>query len=157
MQKSTQKWQFIFFAAAVLVAATLYIMFIKNTNEAVVQKIQPAPEFGVNNYNIIKTDTFVALIQGAYGNFATHKIEGNTLEVTIKNANELTKDFFNGNDALLQYKMGDYGFAIKYNPEEPSVVATFKINEQRGVPVPNDVLIKLMDKTNKTENVDYTK
>lgn len=157
MRTSAQKWQITVLAIAIIIAGALYVLFTKNSKEAVVQKVQPAPAFGPNNYNTMKLDTFVALVHSAYGDFAQHKTENGMLEISIRNANELTKDFFNGNDALLQFKLGDHGFAIRYNPEEPSVTASFKISEQKGVNVPNDVLIKLMDKTNKINNVDYTK
>lgn len=154
MQNSTRKWQLIFTALAVVVAGAMYLVFAGSRNAAVEQTVEPPAPFGSNNYNVMKTDTFVALVNRAYGSFTTQKTENGVLELTIKNANELTKDFFNGNDALLKFKLSDHGFELAYNPEDQSLKARFKINEQNGVAVPNDVLIKLMDKTSKTNHVD---
>ena len=157
MQHSARRLQITFFIIAMAISIVVYFLFTKNSKEPAAIEAKAAPEFGINNYSIMKTDTFVALVQSAYSGFASNKVEDKRLEINIKNANEITKDFFNGNDALLKFKLSDYGFEIKYNPEEPSVVALFKITEGNGVHVPNDVLIKLMDKTNKINNVDYTK
>ncbi len=153
MQNSTRKWQLIFTALAIVIAGAMYLVFAGSRNAAVEQTVEPPAPFGSNNYNVMKTDTFVALVNRAYGSFITQKTENGILALDI-NANELTKDFFNGNDALLKFKLGDHGFELTYNPEAHSLKARFKINEQNGVTVPNDVLIKLMDKTAKTNHVD---
>lgn len=100
----------------------------------------------------MKTDTFVMLLHQAYGTLVTDKKENNKLEIEIK-ANELTKDFFNGNDAILKFGLNDFGFDIKYNPQDKSLKAAFNIQNGNGVNVPNDVLIKLMDKTTGVSHV----
>jgi hypothetical protein len=138
---------------AVLIAVVMYFLFTISRNAPTAQAVAPPAPFGASNYNVMKTDTFIALVHNAYGDLVTYKIEGKKLEMDMK-ANELTKDFFNGNDALLKFGLSDFGFDIKYNPEEKLMKAQFKIIEQNGVHVPNDVLIKLMDKTTKTNNVD---
>lgn len=153
MQTNTRRWQLIFFSVAVLIAAAMYFLFTISRNAATEQVVAPPAPFGASNVNLMKTDTFVTLVHNAYGNLVTYKIEDGKLLMEMK-ANELTKDFFNGNDALLKFGLSDFGFDIKYNPEEKSMKAQFKITEQHGVYVPNDVLIKLMDKTTKTNNVD---
>ena len=153
MQNSTRKWQLIFMAVAIVIAGAMYFIFACSRNAAVEQTVEPPAPFGSNNYNVMKTDTFTALVSRAYGSFTQPKTENGILELDIKNANELTKDFFNGNDALLKFKLSDFGFEFKYNPEDQSLKALFKINEQNGVNVPNDVLIKLMDKTASSNNV----
>lgn len=154
MQNSPRKWQLIFTALAILIAGAMYMIFAGSRNAAVEQTVVPPAPFGSNNYNVMKTDTFVALVNQAYGSFVTEKREHGILELNINNANELTKDFFNGNDALLKFKLGDHGFEFNYNPEEQSLKARFNIKERNGVNVPNDVLIKLMDKTSKINHVD---
>ncbi len=154
MQNSSKKWQLIFTALAVALVGVMYLAFGGSRNAAEEQTIAPPAPFGSNNYNVMKTDTFVALVNQAYGNLVTQKTENGILEFQIKNGNALTKDFFNGNDALLRFKLSDHGFELNYNPEEQSLVARFKINERNGINVPNDVLIKLMDKTTKISHVD---
>lgn len=154
MQNSTRKWQLIFAALAIVIAGAMCLVFAHSRNAAEEQPVAPPAPFGSNNYNVMKTDTFVALVNQAYGSFVTQKTENGILEFQLRNANELTKDFFNGNDALLKFKLGDHGFELNYNPEDQSLVARFKINERNGVNVPNDVLIKLMDKTTKVNHVD---
>jgi hypothetical protein len=153
MQNNTRRWQVIFFSVAVLIAAAMYFLFTISRNAVTAQVVAPPAPFGASNFNLMKTDTFLALVHNAYGDLVSYKIEEGKLNMEMK-ANELTKDFFNGNDALLKFGLRDFGFDIKYNPEEKSMKATFKVTEQNGVHVPNDVLIKLMDKTTKTNNVD---
>lgn len=153
MQQNTRKWQLIFFAIAVGIAGATYFLLTISRNAATEQAVAPPAPFGAANYNQMKTDTFVALVHQAYGDLVTYKIEDRKLVMDMK-ANELTKDFFNGNDALLKFGLNDFGFDIKYNSETKSMQAQFKISEQNGVNVPNDVLIKLMDKTTKTTHVD---
>ena len=153
MQNSPKKWQLIFTALAVFIAGATFIILAGSRNTAVEQTVEPPAPFGSNNYNVMKTDTFLALVNQAYGNFVTQKRENEILELELHNANELTKDFFNGNDALLQFKLRDHGFEFNYNSEEQWLKARFKINKQNGVNIPNDVLIKLMDKTIKVTHV----
>lgn len=154
MQKSARTWPMIFTGIALVIAVVTYLIFAGTRNAATEQVVAPPAPFGSNNYNIMKTDTFVALVSKAYGNLAEYNTADGILEINMKNANELTKDFFNGNDALLPFKLGDHGFEFHYNPEDRSLKALFKIDQQNGVHVPNDVLIKLMDKTTTTQHVD---
>jgi hypothetical protein len=154
MQNSSRKWQLVFTALAVVIAGVMCLVFARSRNAAEEQVVAPPAPFGSNNYNVMKTDTFVALVNQAYSGLVTQKTEDGILELQLRNANELTKDFFNGNDALLRFKLNDHGFELNYNPEAQSLTARFKINERNGVNVPNDVLIKLMDKTTKVNHVD---
>lgn len=154
MQNSPRKWQLLFTALAIVIAGAMYLAFAGSRNAAIEQTVAPPAPFGSNNYNVMKTDTFVALVNSAYGSFVEQKREQGMLELHLKNANELTKDFFNGNDALLKFRLSDHGFEMNYNPEDRSLIARFRISEQNGVNVPNDVLIKLMDKTSKINHVD---
>jgi len=153
MQNNTRRLQILFFGTAALIAVVMYVLFTFSRNAATDQPVAPPAPFGSSNFNQMKTDTFVALVQTAYGELVSHKIEARKLVMDMK-ANELTKDFFNGNDALLKFGLSDFGFDIKYNPEQKALHAVFAISEQNGVNVPNDVLIKLMDKTSKTIHVD---
>jgi len=153
MQQRTGRWQWVFFGAAAAIAVVVYLLLTLSRNAATEQPIAPPAPFGKANFNEMKTDTFVSLLRGAYGDLITCKIADKNLEVDMK-ANELTKDFFNGNDALLKFGTGDFGFDIKYNTEARTLHAQFRISEQNGVNVPNDVLIPLIDKTTKTIHVD---
>lgn len=153
MQHNTRRWQLLFFSAAVIVAVAMYFLFTISRNTATEQYVAPPAPFGANNYNTMKTDTFLTLVRNAYGNLVTYQFEEKKLVMEMK-ANELTKDFFNGNDALLKFGLNDFGFDIKYNPERKSMKAQFIVSDQHGVNVPNDVLIKLMDKTTQTSHVD---
>jgi hypothetical protein len=152
MQNTTRKWQVMFFGIAVLIALALYLICLPGRSGETQQPVAPPAPFGASNYNLMKTDTFVMLLHQAYGGLIADKREGNKLMVEMK-ANELTKDFFNGNDAILKFGLNDFGFDIKYNPQDKSLKAIFEIQEQNGVNVPNDVLIKLMDKTTGVSHV----
>lgn len=146
MNKKVMPVQLIFFAVAVAIAIAGVLFFAGKKGNTKEQVIASEPDFGKNNYNVMKRDSFVALTNIAYSNFATFSNSDGNLILDIKNANQLARDFFNGNDSLLQFELGDYGFEIKYDAAMQSVHAVFEIDKQNGVNVPNDVLIKLMDK-----------
>ena len=104
--------------------------------------------FGPEHYNWVKTDTFVHLVRQAYQpNVNIQSIDSQVL-VTLSGANEITKDFYNGNTDLLKYDLNQFGFKIRYDKNNNTVYATFKI-KNNAVPVPNDVLIKIVDKNTK--------
>lgn len=160
MRKSNYRWQLTFTLLAIVVGAVMYFFFTQTDNKPVEAAVATSPVFGKNNYNVIKLDTFVALIRNTYpGAVVQQKAEEKILDIDIKIDKEMPGSFFNNNDALLQYKMSDYGFDIKYDPGEKNIKARFKIDEQNGVPVPNDVLLRLAYKINTTvtPNVDSTK
>jgi hypothetical protein len=154
MKEKSSKWQIVsMLMALVLVVAVIAWAAIPRT--AVVADVEMrGAQFGKQHYNTLKVDTFVNLLQQAYGSLVRVQQESQQLKVTL-NANELTRDFFNSNDAILKWSTSDYGFEIRYNQEQKSVAALFNVSDQRGVNVPNDVLIKLMDKT--TNHVNQSK
>ncbi len=141
-----------FFGIAALLALAACLICLPTRSGDLNQPVAPPAPFGASNFNVMKTDTFVMLLHQAYGSLVTEKRVQNKLEVTMS-ANELTKDFFNGNDALLKFGLSDFGFDIKYNPQDKSLKAIFNIQSGDGVNVPNDVLIKLMDKTTGVSHV----
>ncbi|WP_129019827.1 MULTISPECIES: hypothetical protein [Edaphocola] len=104
--------------------------------------------FGPEHYNWIKTDTFVRLVQTAYQPNIKTEVVDSQLLVTLSGANEITRDFYNGNAALLKYDLNQFGFKITYDKNNNTVYATFKI-KNNAIPVPNDILIKIVDKNNK--------
>lgn len=101
--------------------------------------------FGPEHYNWVKTDTFVRLVEKVYQPNVQTQIVDSQLIVTLSGANEITKDFYNGNAALLKYSLNQHGFAITYDQNNNNIQAKFKI-KNNAVPVPNDVLIKIADK-----------
>lgn len=139
--------QYIFTFAAIVLAIVMVFIFSGSKNATREQAIASEPSFGSYNYNVMKKDTFVSLITKAYGNAAIVSYKEQVLYVDIKNSGPGVNDFFNGNAALLQYHLGDFGFEIAYSRQEQTVHAAFKIDEKNGVHVPNDILIRLMDKT----------
>ena len=132
---------------AIILAIIMVLIFSGDKGATQEQVVASEPAFGSYNYNVMKIDTFTSLVNKAYGNLAAITSEEGRLYIDIKNANQVSRDFFNGNDSLLDYELGDFGFEIDYNQESQSLRATFNVTEQGGVHVPNDVLIKLMDKT----------
>ncbi len=156
MQDSTRKWQITFFGIAVAIAVVVYIICLPNRSGVDKQSVTKAAPFGTGNYNLIKTDTFVALLHQAYGDLITDSKAENKLTILMK-GNEMSKDFYNGNEAILKFGLPDFGFDIKYNQQDKSVKAIFSIQPQNGVNVPNDVLIKLMDKTTGVSHVNQSK
>lgn len=150
MQDKNRRWQLIFSALALVIAAGAYILFAGGRKADAPGPVAPPAPFGSSNYNMMKTDTFVALVQQAYGSLVTSNISEGLLVLDMPHGNELTRDFFNGNDALLRFGLNDHGFALQYNPEQRSLKASFRISKANSVPVPNDVLIKIMDKTQRT-------
>lgn len=161
MKNSNYRWQLTFTLLALVVGGSMYFFFTQTDNQPAEAVITKSPVFGTNNFNRIKVDTFVALIRNTYPDavIAKGNDKDKQLDITVRISNEAPGIFFNNNDALLQYKLGDYGFDIKYNPGEKMIRALFRIDEQNGVPVPNDVLLRLAYKTNTTvtKHVDSTK
>jgi len=103
-------------------------------------------DFGKENITWIKTDTFINLVAKAYHPNVETNIASNLLVVFIKNANTVAQDFYNGNEALLKYRINDHDFEIDYDKHNNNVVGRFK-TKGNLVAVPNDVLIKVIDKT----------
>ncbi|MFT4062218.1 MAG: hypothetical protein QM642_07670 [Edaphocola sp.] len=152
-KQAPNKTNSVFFGVALLLAiATALVLNIPRRAVENTVVVPPAP-FGRANYSTMRADTFTALLRKAYGNLISDGRKENLLEINMR-ANELTKDFFNGNDALLKQDLTDYGFKIDYNPEQKSLHATFAISNGNAVNVPNDVLIKLVDKIANKPNVD---
>lgn len=157
MQNSISKWQLLFTGLALAIAAGAGLATTLLRNTATEQAVEQPAAFSSNSYNTMKTDTFTALVTRAYGNAATFKQEEGVLALELKKEGEQARDFFNGNDALLKFRLNQHGFELQYQPGSSSMTARFRINEQNGVNVPNDVLIRLTDKTTGTDHVDKQK
>lgn len=151
MKNSNYRWQLTFTLLALVIGGVMYFFFTHTDNRPVPPVTERLPVFSTNNFNVVKVDTFVALVRNTYPGATVQTREDKVLDITVKIDNAAPGVFFNNNDALLQYKLGDYGFDIKYNPGEQIVRAQFKIDEKQGVPVPNDVLLRLANKINTTE------
>lgn len=138
---------FIVILTAFLVAGSLvWVQYAINRKAVKKVKNVSNTEFNREHFNYIVTDTFISLLQKAYGSNITVATEQNNLKVVLSNAGVLTKDFFNGNDKILAHGLKDFGFKIDYNKNDNKIDATFAIRDG-AVPVPNDVMIKLVDKT----------
>jgi YbbR domain-containing protein len=141
------KINLIYFAIAVLLAIGVYVIARNNNTTAPIPVAKTSTKtFTKANGNLIVADTFVTLMNNAYKGFVMVTKTSSTIDVSITNANAITKDFFNGNDELLKYTLADFGFAIKYIASPASINAQFAL-QNNAVFVPNDVLIKAMDKT----------
>jgi hypothetical protein len=139
---------FIYFALVVAIAIGCYFAFYqsKELNTDTIEAEKKVEQvFTKDNANTMKVDTFTMLINKAYGALATVSTTKEFVKVNMTQANQVTKDFFNGNDALLQCNIKEHGFAIQYNASQKSLQADFAITNG-GVTVPNDVLIKITDK-----------
>lgn len=139
------KWGIIFLGMGVVLCTAMYFLLSGQRQAQTSETIAPPAPFGANNVNEIKVDTFLSLVHKAYGGIVTSTIDNNKLSIDLK-GNELTKDFFNSNNQLLQFGLNDFGFKIDYNPEQKSLLAVFLI-KANAVQVPNDVMIKILDKT----------
>ncbi|PSK94032.1 hypothetical protein [Taibaiella chishuiensis] len=159
MKNSNYRWQLTFTLLALVLGSALYFFFTHTDNSPAPPVTEHAPAFGPDNFNVMKLDTFVALVRSNYAGVTIQPREDKVLDLSVKIDKNAPGSFFNNNDALLQYKLNDYGFDIKYNPGEEVVRALFRIDEQQGVPVPNDVLLRLTGKINTTptKHVDSAK
>jgi hypothetical protein len=144
---------FIYFGIAAVIAAASYFIFCTNKSVASsnVEKVEQNL-FEKDNANQMKVDTFVMLVNKAYGPLATIAKTSSQLNISMTQANQVTKDFFNGNDALLKCNLAKDGFLIQYNETNKSLQAQFVI-KNGAVTVPNDVLIKLLDKTENAKKI----
>ncbi|WP_118949792.1 hypothetical protein [Taibaiella helva] len=157
MQNSISKWQILFTGLALAIAAGAGLLTLLTRNTATEQAVEQPAAFSANSYNTMKTDTFAALVARVYGNAATFKQEEGVLALELKKEGEQARDFFNDNDALLKFRLSQQGFELQYQQGSPSLTARFRINEQNGVNIPNDVLIRLTDKITGTYHVDKQK
>jgi hypothetical protein len=139
---------YIYFVLVMAIAIGCYFAFYQTkeiNTDAIVAEKKAQQSFTKDNANTMKVDTFTMLINKAYGSLATVTTNKEFVKVSMTKANQVTKDFFNGNDALLQCNIKEHGFAIQYNASQKSLQADFAIAND-GVTVPNDVLIKITDK-----------
>lgn len=133
-------------AVAITAGLVSWLKISKTNAEAETEKIEIANNtFSEDHFNLMNPDTFAALINRVYQPNVTTQIRGDKLLVSLQGANAITKDFFNGNDALLKEKLSDNGFEITYDKNNNGVESTFLIKDN-AVAVPNDVLIKIADK-----------
>lgn len=130
----------------VIIAISVYLF-------AKTQMNQPIPtnevaiisqDFTASHYNIMHVDTFISLVNKVYQQNVTQEKKGDQLIITIANQENIAKDFYNGNSALLStFDLNDYGFEIKHDNQ--STIAIFTIKDG-GISVPNDVIIRLAAK-----------
>jgi hypothetical protein len=136
----------VLFAIALAISVAAYALVRVQPQKAnVADAATIEKSFTDNHYNAMIVDTFAMLIAKAYPQLATTQQSGGVLIVQLQEASAITKDFFNGNDALLTQKISDNGFEIKYDATNKKVEAKFAITNN-AVHVPNDVMIKIMDK-----------
>jgi hypothetical protein len=139
--------QWIVFGLAIILAIAAVTLLGSSKGETQSQVVASEPNFGPNNFRLMRVDTFTDLVFKAYGNFANINVGSKQVTVEITKANQLTRDFFNGNDSLLRFALDDYGFEIKFNEASQSIHAVFAIvKENNCVPVPSDVIIRLAEK-----------
>ncbi len=144
----TIKSKIILLALAVLLAVGVTLMVQKSTSNlpADTASIQADSDFGHQHYVWMNLDTFTHLIQKAYHPYVATNVNNDLLVVRIKDANTLAQDFYNGNEALLELKIQKHQFEISSDTYNNMVIGRFKIKNNM-VAVPNDVLIKAVDKT----------
>ncbi len=146
MKKSaTHKIIILLITVGIIVAGMLWVKYTVNRKEIKQVSNIANAEFNEEHFNYIIVDTFVNLLRNAYGESITSTIEKDKLKVQMTNAGAVTRDFYNGNDKILDLGLSDYGFKIKFDKNENKIDATFVIKNE-AVPVPNDVMIKLLDK-----------
>lgn len=134
-------------AAVLTIGLVSWLKVSKRNAVADVEKITvKEAAFGKEHLNWVKTDTFIRLLNSAYHPNIKTNITDSQLVVDLAGANEITKDFYNGNEALLKYDLNQFGFKVVYDKNNNSLYAKFKI-KNGAVPVPNDILIKIVDKT----------
>lgn len=132
-------------AAAVLAIAFVMGVSTKRSFQPNLKlDLQLGSNFDVRHVTAIRRDSFMALATRAYGSLLSTTTHGDTLIMTLSNANQLGKDFYNSNHPLLKMKLKDAGFEIK---ENEAAVTGYFLNKNNSVQVPNDVLVKMMDKT----------
>lgn len=147
MKAGSSKIILIVLAVLITLGVTVLVRWDTRNAKPDVEKILTKDAgFGKENITWIKTDTFINLVEKAYHPNAETNIASNLLVVFIKNANTVAQDFYNGNEALLKYRINDHNFEIDYDKHNNNVVGRFKIKDKL-VAVPNDVLIKVIDKT----------
>jgi hypothetical protein len=144
----------LYFCFAIGIACACYFGFYQSKSidtDTLISEVKQT-NFSKDDANVVIADTFMMLVNKAYNGLATVVKNGDAVLVSMTDANKVTKDFFNGNDALLKCNIKEHGFEIKYIAEKNKLDAQFSLM-QNTVTVPNDVLIKIVDKLdNKIKN-----
>lgn len=145
--KNTTTYKLFILVATIglIIGALLWVKYTVNRKEIIQVSNIANKEFNEEHFNYIVLDTFVTLLKNAYGTNINTTIEDSKLKVRLINAGAVTQDFYNGNNKILNLGLRDYGFKIKYDNKENKIEAIFAIKNE-SVPVPNDVMIKLLDK-----------
>ncbi len=133
---------------ACLIGLVFYFFFsVQKENSPELQTVKKEKaDFDENCYTRLKKDTLISLLKAAHRKPAeiTIKENGHTLEITLTASPDSAPAFYNGNDALLQYDLDDFGFKI--SKTNTGLLIRFR-SEEDAVNVPNDVLIKLIPKS----------
>ncbi len=133
-------------AAGITATVIALVRYDKNSAAPDAEKVLlKDDEFGIDNMVWINVDTFTHLVSKAYHPHSETNLTENVLIVNIKNANTLAQDFYNGNEVLLTFKLNQHNFEINYDRHNNVVSGRFKVKDNLAA-VPNDVLIKLVDK-----------
>lgn len=132
-------------ATILVIAAVIYSKFAIKRSEIKASEQIINARFNDAHLNLIRIDTFENLLTNTYKEQIEIKRSGTLMEVSLKNYNNANKDFYNGNEALLQYTLNDHNFEIKIVDEFQNINGRFKLKDG-GVFVPNDILIRLIEK-----------
>lgn len=141
MKRSTQ---LVTIGIGLIIAITIYVFGVSQQQRKNNIALTATEElFTTAHYNTMYVDTFIQLLQQTYEGSVQQEKKNNMLIVSIQNQQNLAKDFYNGNNRLLNFDLKDFGFKIENNNN--STIATFEIKDG-GVNVPNDVLLKIASK-----------
>lgn len=133
------------FGIVLFIGAILYNRFA--VNRFAVKHIEPnlSNEFNNENLNLIKIDTIENLLNKTYGSQITIKHSNSLMEIILTANENILKDFYNGNEALLKYSLNDYNFELIKEENKQQLKGRFKIKDG-GIFIPNDILIRLIEK-----------
>lgn len=146
MKALTSKFILIALAILITIGLVALVRYDMNTMKPDAEKVLLKDDaFGIDNLVWMNVDTFSNLVSKAYHPNVETTLANSLLIVNIKNANTIAQDFYNGNEALLKFKINEHNFEISYDQHNKLVTGRFKIKDNL-VAVPNDVLIKVVDK-----------
>lgn len=146
MKKHLYKWVYIALAAIVMMVIIFFAKTKIETPKIDMSLFSNDGKFSAIHYNRFKVDSFKTLAQKAYAGLISISEKGDLLEMTLDNTNQLASDYYNNNDALLQFNLKNNPFEIKLDEQTRTVTASYKIID-KAVTVPNDVIMKMMYKT----------
>jgi hypothetical protein len=137
-------FQIILGIVSIAAVTGMYILFCTSKKQATKAPKQVATSTAAAQVLNVDADSFIALMNKAYGSLLSINKQGRQLQLVSNSANQVSADIFNGADQLLGNHEKE-GFTINFNNQTNQTTASFAL-DGNFASIPSDVLIAAMNK-----------